>query len=151
MEEDEESQCKASSSSSLQLASQRSCTIPLKELVGLLAELHHKEEEEEEKLEASVEAKAIFVGLKHCQQVGLEPSTPTSTCSGNQRLDTNSENIMGREMVLGTRVGRLDDADHEGADVSKYVWYACYGSNVWKPRFMCYIQGGQVIICCKSI
>jgi hypothetical protein len=25
-----------------------------------------------------------------------------------------------------------------------YVWYACYGSNMWLPQFMCYIQGGQV-------
>lgn len=24
------------------------------------------------------------------------------------------------------------------------VWYASYGSNMWKPRFLCYIQGGQV-------
>jgi len=24
------------------------------------------------------------------------------------------------------------------------VWYASYGSNMWKPRFICYIQGGQV-------
>ncbi|AED97416.1 putative histone deacetylase [Arabidopsis thaliana] len=23
------------------------------------------------------------------------------------------------------------------------VWYASYGSNMWKPRFICYIQGGQ--------
>eukprot|EP01018_Ginkgo_biloba_P029858 Gb_06991 [translate_table: standard] len=22
-----------------------------------------------------------------------------------------------------------------------YVWYASYGSNMWKPRFLCYIQG----------
>ncbi|MCO5586940.1 hypothetical protein L7F22_040885 [Adiantum nelumboides] len=25
-----------------------------------------------------------------------------------------------------------------------YIWYASYGSNMWKDRFMCYIQGGQV-------
>lgn len=24
----------------------------------------------------------------------------------------------------------------------KYVWYACYGSNLNKHRFLCYIQGG---------
>ncbi|XP_031253691.1 histone deacetylase 5 isoform X2 [Pistacia vera] len=24
------------------------------------------------------------------------------------------------------------------------VWYASFGSNMWKPRFLCYIQGGQV-------
>lgn len=25
-----------------------------------------------------------------------------------------------------------------------YIWYASYGSNMWKPRFMCYLEGGQV-------
>ncbi|XP_023633606.1 histone deacetylase 5 isoform X1 [Capsella rubella] len=31
------------------------------------------------------------------------------------------------------------------ADLAKVdVWYACFGSNMWKPRFLCYIQGGQV-------
>ncbi|XP_042420772.1 histone deacetylase 5-like isoform X1 [Zingiber officinale] len=24
------------------------------------------------------------------------------------------------------------------------VWYASYGSNMWKPRFLCYIEGGKV-------
>lgn len=24
------------------------------------------------------------------------------------------------------------------------IWYASYGSNMWKDRFMCYLQGGQV-------
>ncbi|EXB56060.1 hypothetical protein L484_001085 [Morus notabilis] len=24
------------------------------------------------------------------------------------------------------------------------VWYASFGSNMWQPRFLCYIQGGQV-------
>ncbi|CAA6657386.1 unnamed protein product [Spirodela intermedia] len=23
------------------------------------------------------------------------------------------------------------------------IWYGTYGSNIWKPRFLCYIQGGQ--------
>lgn len=27
--------------------------------------------------------------------------------------------------------------------MSEYVWYASYGSNISKERFMCYIQGGQ--------
>ncbi|KAH7428788.1 hypothetical protein KP509_09G017500 [Ceratopteris richardii] len=25
-----------------------------------------------------------------------------------------------------------------------YVWYASYGSNMWKDRLLCYLQGGQV-------
>lgn len=32
---------------------------------------------------------------------------------------------------------RLDCAKQE-------VWYGSYGSNMWKPRFLCYIKGGQV-------
>lgn len=26
---------------------------------------------------------------------------------------------------------------------SKYVWYACYGSNMCQERFICYIKGGE--------
>jgi len=25
-----------------------------------------------------------------------------------------------------------------------YIWYASYGSNMWKARFNCYLEGGQV-------
>ncbi|XP_059074393.1 histone deacetylase 5 isoform X2 [Cryptomeria japonica] len=25
-----------------------------------------------------------------------------------------------------------------------HIWYACYGSNMWKRRFLCYIKGGKV-------
>lgn len=24
------------------------------------------------------------------------------------------------------------------------VWYGSYGSNMWKPRFLCYVEGGKV-------
>lgn len=24
------------------------------------------------------------------------------------------------------------------------IWYASFGSNMWKSRFLCYIEGGQV-------
>lgn len=26
------------------------------------------------------------------------------------------------------------------------VWYASFGSNMWKPRFLCYIEGGKVSV-----
>nr|CAD1832351.1 unnamed protein product [Ananas comosus var. bracteatus] len=26
-----------------------------------------------------------------------------------------------------------------------YIWYASYGSNMWRPRFLCYIEGGKNI------
>jgi histone deacetylase 6 len=45
------------------------------------------------------------------------------------------------------------DADEENAascswrsELSNvYLWYASYGSNMWMPRFECYIAGGQVM------
>ncbi|KAK2632055.1 hypothetical protein EUGRSUZ_L02060 [Eucalyptus grandis] len=31
------------------------------------------------------------------------------------------------------------------SDLSKIdIWYATFGSNMWNPRFLCYIEGGQV-------
>lgn len=31
------------------------------------------------------------------------------------------------------------------SDLSKIdIWYATYGSNMWRPRLLCYIEGGQV-------
>lgn len=33
---------------------------------------------------------------------------------------------------------------------SSHIWYACYGSNMWKKRFMCYIEGGMVRICASE-
>lgn len=33
--------------------------------------------------------------------------------------------------------------DNSGEE-SGYIWYLSYGSNMWKPRFMSYISGGQV-------
>jgi len=45
------------------------------------------------------------------------------------------------------------DAD-EDTDVSStwrselsnvYIWYASYGSNMWKARLNCYLAGGQVM------
>ena len=28
--------------------------------------------------------------------------------------------------------------------MERYVWYACYGSNLLRERFMCYVQGGLI-------
>ncbi|KAK2632056.1 hypothetical protein EUGRSUZ_L02060 [Eucalyptus grandis] len=46
---------------------------------------------------------------------------------------------------------RVDEDHHESAsvswrsDLSKIdIWYATFGSNMWNPRFLCYIEGGQV-------
>lgn len=31
-----------------------------------------------------------------------------------------------------------------GKNMGEMVWYACYGSNLYRKRFMCYIQGGAL-------
>lgn len=36
-----------------------------------------------------------------------------------------------------------ESIEDDGPEFS-HVWYACYGSNMYSSRFMCYIQGGQV-------
>ncbi|KAJ4713183.1 Histone deacetylase [Melia azedarach] len=51
------------------------------------------------------------------------------------------------ELSLQT-VGERDQGSSGVAWRSEYsklnVWYATFGSNMWKDRFFCYIQGGQV-------
>nr|APB87920.1 histone deacetylase 5 [Dendrobium officinale] len=38
-----------------------------------------------------------------------------------------------------------NDLFHWRSSLSKVdVWYGSYGSNMWKPRFLCYIEGGKV-------
>lgn len=48
---------------------------------------------------------------------------------------------------------KVEDNQDQGAtsstswrsELSKIdIWYASFGSNMWKPRFLCYIEGGQV-------
>ncbi|KAF4382120.1 hypothetical protein F8388_001265 [Cannabis sativa] len=37
------------------------------------------------------------------------------------------------------------NSDNWRSDLSKFdIWYASFGSNMWQPRFNCYIEGGQV-------
>lgn len=35
--------------------------------------------------------------------------------------------------------------------MEEYIWYACYGSNINRERFLCYIDGKERTICGKSI
>ncbi|XP_068655678.1 histone deacetylase 5 [Aristolochia californica] len=38
-----------------------------------------------------------------------------------------------------------ETSDSWRSDYAKIdIWYGSYGSNMWKPRFLCYIEGGQV-------
>lgn len=39
----------------------------------------------------------------------------------------------------------FDSSQHWRSIASKiFIWYGSYGSNMWTPRFLCYISGGQV-------
>ncbi|CAK9237182.1 unnamed protein product [Sphagnum troendelagicum] len=74
----------------------------------------------------------------------------TSTTNGVDN-DENGYNVAtevahNSEIVHPSSVGSSKGktfAATEGIE-THYVWYACYGSNMWLPQFMCYIQGGQV-------
>ena len=61
--------------------------------------------------------------------------------------DTASEGFIETSLSVESKeaaqmiVGSSFNADIEAV---AYVWYACYGSNMWKDRFLCYLQGGQV-------
>ncbi|KAL9689864.1 hypothetical protein QQ045_010255 [Rhodiola kirilowii] len=50
----------------------------------------------------------------------------------------------------------LSDSNAWRSELSKVeVWYATFGSNMYKPRFLCYIKGGQVEgmkrACCGAV
>ncbi|WOL16976.1 histone deacetylase 5-like isoform X1 [Canna indica] len=87
------------------------------------------DEDNHEKLHAS----------KQVQIVGS--STPSEACHDAQELAPNNTALCGftwRSLLSGVE-----------------VWYATYGSNMWKPRFLCYIEGGKVdgmsTRCCGSL
>ncbi|KAG0625348.1 hypothetical protein M758_2G047500 [Ceratodon purpureus] len=59
--------------------------------------------------------------------------------------------VQAERIKVATDVSSISNLDNTGeASVgdeiveSSHVWYGCYGSNVWKKRFMCYIEGGTV-------
>ncbi len=96
--------------------------------------------EETAKLESSKEVM--------CQSV--DAMFPSSTTNGVDNIQDSHK--------FATKVGHSSEIVHTSSAVSReeqvlstregtensYVWYVCYGSNMWLPRFMCYIQGGQV-------
>ncbi|CAK9231555.1 unnamed protein product [Sphagnum troendelagicum] len=90
-----------------------------------------------------------------CQSV--DAMFPSSTTNGVDNIQDSHK--------FATKVGHSSEIVHTSSAVSReeqvlstregtensYVWYVCYGSNMWLPRFMCYIQGGQVegmVDCC---
>lgn len=67
-----------------------------------------------------------------------------SSCSTAEQHPTDSvEEDKYASVVLSKRISDLSLAWR--SDLSRtHVWYASFGSNMWKPRFLCYIQGGKV-------
>ncbi|XP_078430180.1 histone deacetylase 5-like isoform X2 [Wolffia australiana] len=56
-------------------------------------------------------------------------------------LDSNAQSCL-EPMVMAD--GMVSSAQLWRSHLSKVdIWYGCYGSNMWMPRFLCYIQGGQ--------
>ncbi|KAK3125612.1 hypothetical protein QOZ80_7BG0607340 [Eleusine coracana subsp. coracana] len=77
-----------------------------------------------------------------------------SSGSSVEQLPSDSVEEHSKASVFASK--RIADLSFTWRSVSSriYVWYASFGSNMWKPRFLCYIQGGKAdgmnIPCCGS-
>nr|WJZ57287.1 histone deacetylase 5 [Paspalum vaginatum] len=77
-----------------------------------------------------------------------------SSCSTSEQHPTDSVEVHSNASdVLSERISDLSLA-WRSVFSRIHVWYASFGSNMWKPRFLCYIQGGKAegmsIPCCGS-
>ncbi|BAT76524.1 hypothetical protein LR48_Vigan01g273700 [Vigna angularis] len=89
-------------------------------------------------------------------QIGPSPHTLISSSDSEDEDDKGapSSGNLGEliEDVLKPLSKLKVDADEEihvsstwrSALSNVYIWYASYGSNMWKARFNCYLEGGQV-------
>uniref|UniRef100_A0ACD5ULW2 Uncharacterized protein n=1 Tax=Avena sativa TaxID=4498 RepID=A0ACD5ULW2_AVESA len=60
-------------------------------------------------------------------------------------LKLDQDNLATKKTSSCTTVERSPaDSTWRSALSKVYVWYASFGSNMWKPRFLCYIEGGKV-------
>uniref|UniRef100_A0ACD5YZU4 Uncharacterized protein n=1 Tax=Avena sativa TaxID=4498 RepID=A0ACD5YZU4_AVESA len=60
-------------------------------------------------------------------------------------LKLDQENLATKKTSSCTTVERSPANSTWRSALSKVnVWYASFGSNMWKPRFLCYIEGGKV-------
>ncbi|GJN32991.1 hypothetical protein PR202_gb21543 [Eleusine coracana subsp. coracana] len=66
-----------------------------------------------------------------------------SSGSSVEQLPSDSVEEHSKASVFASK--RIADLSFTWRSVSSriYVWYASFGSNMWKPRFLCYIQGGK--------
>ncbi|KAG9439099.1 hypothetical protein H6P81_019264 [Aristolochia fimbriata] len=59
--------------------------------------------------------------------------------------DTEKEVALTKDCPSECLKGTLETSCSWRSDYAKIdIWYGSYGSNMWKPRFLCYIEGGQV-------
>ncbi|GAV87962.1 Hist_deacetyl domain-containing protein [Cephalotus follicularis] len=90
-----------------------------------------------------------LLGVDH-----LERQTKVLLCEDDEVPHNVSENIVEaiQDVIeplskLNVEVGhdQLVAASFWRSELSKIdIWYATFGSNMWKSRFLCYIEGGQV-------
>ncbi|KAJ4872002.1 Histone deacetylase 5 [Raphanus sativus] len=81
----------------------------------------------------------------------IDQKTPTPiviTSNSNSEAKDNAHEIMDQMSKLNIENHQVDtkvSTSSWRSDLSKVdVWYASFGSNMWKQRFLCYIEGGQV-------
>ncbi|KAH0856402.1 hypothetical protein HID58_084663 [Brassica napus] len=80
----------------------------------------------------------------------INQKTPTPivlTSNSNSEAKDNAHELLDQLSKLNIETHKVDTKVSTSwrSDLSKVdVWYASFGSNMWKPRFLCYIQGGQV-------
>ncbi|XP_062188769.1 histone deacetylase 5-like [Phragmites australis] len=80
----------------------------------------------------------------------------TSSCSTAEQQQHPTDSVGAHNDASVVVSKRISDLSVTWRSVLSrtYVWYSSFGSNMWKPRFMCYIQGGKVegmsIPCCGS-
>jgi histone deacetylase 4/5 len=73
----------------------------------------------------------------------LAMKTTSSSLSAEQHPTNSVEGHNEASVVLSNRISDLSFTWRSVLSRT-YVWYASFGSNMWKPRFLCYIQGGKV-------
>ncbi|TVU38086.1 hypothetical protein EJB05_11436 [Eragrostis curvula] len=82
---------------------------------------------------------------EHLLQMKLDEDSLTmkTTPSGltAEQHPTNSVEAHNEASVVVSK--RISDLSWRSVLSRIYVWYASFGSNMWMPRFLCYIQGGK--------
>ncbi|KAL0856375.1 hypothetical protein Bca101_061528 [Brassica carinata] len=79
----------------------------------------------------------------------IDQKTPTPTIltsSSNFKAEDNAHDLVDQISKLNIENHQVNNVSTSWrSDLAKVdVWYASFGSNMWKQRFLCYIQGGQV-------